>query len=301
MRNALRHPRVCSLLVAIALAAAAAVQLRAGPGSVPAPLVELCSQALDCDAELAARAIVALELALAAAVLCVGSRWLAMASTVAFGFVALSCVSAALRGGGLLVPVFSLLAAVALGWLVSRSEPAMRRVRRGLSPAWAALVAIAVGTFTARLSLAVDFHREEDPSAKARANAIDLDMKPYVGKPIAETPLAAYLPGLAAKLGNDTAFVVFYNPRCDACHTLFEANFQQPRVERVIAVEIPPPPGAVLVETDHHGPIECPSCEFETLAPGPVWLVAPPMTVKVERGVIVCVADRFGGDCINPQ
>ena len=73
-------------------------------------------------------------------------------------------------------------------------------------------------------------------------------------------------------------------------------------LERVVAIEIPLADNATsAAAAEYHGPIECPSCEFDMLPPGPLWLVAPPMTVKVERGVVTCVADRFGGDCVNPQ
>lgn len=277
------------------------MQLRSGPESVPAPVVEIFVYLFEWDPAVAARMVVTLELSAAAAVLLTGSRVLALAMMAGFGFVALACVSAAIRAGGMPVPLASLAIAAAAIWFVARGDGRGSARARGLSPAWSALLALAVASATARMSSALEFPREPDPAAKAKANSIDLDLKPYVGKPISETPIAAYLPRIVADLGAETAFLVFYNPRCDACHNLFEAHFSEPRLERVIAVEIPPPPDAVLVEADHYGPIECPSCEFESLPPGPLWLIAPPMTVKVERGVIVCVADRFGGDCLNPQ
>lgn len=303
MTAILRHPRTLSLLVALLLAALAVVQLRLGEQSVPAPLVEMSVWLFGWTPEAAARFVVALELSLAAAVVVAGTRWLASALLVMVAFVALACVSAGIRTNGWVGDAVVLLIALGGLWLASRAhEPAASR-RRGLSPAWVALLALAAGTVTARISSAIDFSRaaESEVEAKARINSIDLDLKPFVGRAIGDSPIATYLPRLAAELGDATTYIVFYNPRCDACHSLFEAHFAQPRLERVIAVEIPPAADAVLVEADHQGPIECPTCEFETLPPGPLWLIAPPMTVKVERGVIVCVADRFGGDCINPQ
>ena len=299
----LRHPRALSLLVSALLATVAVMQLRLGQDSVPAPLVQASISLFAWSPEAAARTVVALELALAAAVLVAGTRWLSCASLVLVAFVALACVSAGIRTNGWALDAVVLAISIGGLWLASRGHDAAAPRRRGLSPAWTAILALAAGTVTARVSSAVDFSRpaESDVQAKARINSIDLDLKPYVGRSVADSPIATYLPRIAAELGDATTYIVFYNPRCDACHSLFEAHFAEPRLERVIAVEIPPAADAVLVDGDHHGPIECPSCEFETLPPGPLWLIAPPMTVKVERGVIVCVADRFGGDCVNPQ
>ena len=298
-----RHPRALSLMVAGMLAAVGFAQLRMGVQSVPAPLVELSVFLFEWSPEAAARTVVALELALAAAVAVAGTRWLAIASLVAMAFVSLACVSAGLRTGAWLTPAVVLGGTGAALWFSSRAVDARLALRRGLSPAWTALLAIAAATVAARFSAGMAFQvpQQSEAEKKARANAIDLDLKPYIGRAVADTPIATYLPRIAAEIGQMTTFIVFYNPHCDACHNLFEAYFSQPRLERVIAVEIPPAADAILVDVDHHGPIECPACEFEALAPGPLWLVAPPMTVKIESGVITCVADRFGGDCLNPQ
>jgi hypothetical protein len=298
-----RHPRALSLIVAGMLVAVGIAQLRIGVESVPAPLVELAVFLFEWSPDAASRTVVAIELALAAAVAVAGTRGLAIASLVAMAFVSLACVSAGLRAGAWLTPTLVLSACVGALWFASRAVDTRAALRRGLSPAWTALLAIAAATIAARFSAGMAFQSPQQSEAekKARVNAIDLDLKPYIGRAVADTPIATYLPRVAADLGQTTTFIVFYNPHCDACHNLFEAYFSQPRLERVIAVEIPPAADAILVDVDHHGPIQCPSCEFETLAPGPLWLVAPPMTVKVEAGVITCVADRFGGDCLNPQ
>lgn len=299
------HPRLASALVAGLLGAVAAVQLRLGEGSTPAPLREFAAWSFGHEATTASRLIVAGEFALAAAVLVAGSTVLAVAASVATAFVALACLSAGLRQGGILAPAAVLAAAILLAVLAARATPATDRVRRrGLSPAWTGLIALAAATAAGRLASSATFAAPRplnETEAKARAMSIDLDLKPYVGTPVADSPLATYLPSVVHRIGLETAFVVFYNPACDACHTLFSSHFAEPRMELVFAVEIPLATGAVSAAHDHHGPIECSGCSMETLPPGPLWLIAPPMTVKVERGIITCVADRFGGDCLNPQ
>ena len=309
MHAMLRHSRVYALLVSLMYAAAFGHQLWHGADTTPQPLRELLLWLVGMDGVVAARLVVAVEIGVATAVLVASNRILSMGAAIAFGFASLSCVSAALRAGGVLMPVIALVASIVIVALGARAggpslgtdTPARRR--RGLSPAWTALIALSAATAAANLSAGIGFRAApmSEAEAKARARSIDLDLKPFVGRAIEDSPIATYLPSVVAKLGKDTAFIVFYNPHCDACHTLFDANFSGPRSERVIAVEIPAPDDAVIAAHDELGPINCPQCEYETLAPGPLWLVAPPMTVKVENGVIVCVADRFGGDCINPQ
>lgn len=304
MTQLIRHPRMHALLVSMLYAAAAGHQLWHGAETVPQPVLELLLSLYGLDGASAARLVVAFEIGIGTAVLLAGSRLISLTASVGFAFVALSCASAAIRNGGLWIPLISLAAVSAVVALLAKSDPARmarERVRRGLSPAWTVLIALAAATASSNLTSGVGFRTDavSDAEAKARARSIDLDLKPFVGRALEDTPIASYLPALVAKLGKDTAFIVFYNPHCDACHTLFDANFGGPRAERVIAVEIPPPDDALIVAHDELGPINCPQCEHESLAPGPLWLVAPPMTVKVENGVIVCVADRFGGDCIN--
>jgi len=305
MKRVILHPRLASLAVALLLAGIAVAQLRMGEGSTPLPLRELGAWLLGFEGPVAARIIVGAELALAAAIAVTGARPLAVAGAAAVAFVSLACLSAAIRQGGALLPALALAGSIALAGLAWRSTRSQAvHVRRGLSPAWTALLAIATATAAGQLASSVAFaapRASEDSANKARAMSIDLDMKPFIGTPLAESPLATYLPMVAARIGMETAFVVFYNPACDACHTLFEAHFAEPRMELVFAVEIPLAEGAVSAAHGHIEPIQCASCSLETLPPGPLWLVAPPMTVKVERGVITCVADRFGGDCFNPQ
>jgi hypothetical protein len=317
VHTALRDRLHC-LPAALVLASAATVQLRGGVEATPLPLREIAAFLFGHDTETAARLIVGSEIAAATTILACGRRGLAIAGAVVTAFVALACVSAALRSPevarALIWPALALAGGVGSAFLAVRSgktspPTVAARVdgalpRRGLSPAWTALGAIGVAAITGRLAVAAQFR---DPAAeaapqKAGAMAIDLDMRPYIGSPLAESPIGTYLPRVVAQIGNDTAFIVFYNPACDACHTLFESSFSQPRLERVVAIEIPLADNATsAAAAEYHGPIECPSCEFDMLPPGPLWLVAPPMTVKVERGVVTCVADRFGGDCVNPQ
>lgn len=303
----LRSPRVASLLTAAFVAGAAAVQLRLGQDAAPAPLRELFVLLFDHDPATAARLVVAAEFAVAAAVLVAGTRVLAIAGAVAAAFASLATVSHAASRGGMALPIVSLVLSVGLAVLATRSV-AVRpsNGRRGLSPAWSALLALAAATFAAQWTASASFRTaSQAPSAPTppkaatlTAPSIDLDMHPFLDKPLAESTLARYVPKVVELCAGRDAFVIVYSPSCESCHTLFRETFNVPRHELVVAVAIPLSADAVSAASEEPRPIECLDCEELTLPQGPNWLVAPPLVLKVERGVITCVADRFGGDCL---
>ena len=313
MKKILTHPRVLSFAIALLLVVAATLQSRWGAASVPAPLAEILNWLFGYDATVAARLIVSAEFAGAAAIACVGNRTLALAGSATIAFVALACVSRSLRDGGMLWPAIVLALSAALLWLTVQSAPRTKAgartnksSRRGFSPAWTALFAITVATATSHLVHIVERTADAAASAERQANApiaIDLDMHPYEGRRIADTPLPIYLPTLEALVKDSTAFVVFYNPHCGSCHSLFREHFASLRPEMVIAVEIPDADGAVLADTGESEPepIECAGCERLPLPKGPNWLIASPMVLKLENGFITCVADRFKGNCLEPS
>jgi hypothetical protein len=297
-------PRFLCLLVALIYAACGGYQLWSGAESTPEPMRQLLAFLFGFDMEVSSRLIVALEFALAAGIAAAGTRIVSMAGGVTLAFIALASVSGGLRQGAVVAPAMAMLFSIGTLVLAAKlpAQPRRADARRGLSPAWSALAAIAAGTAASHLSARADFRPDQAISAaeaKARAMSIDLDMKAYIGKRMSESPLGTYLPTVVERIGNLSAFIVFYNPLCDACHTVFESDFSAPRLEMVFAIEVPPVKDAIIVSQEDLGPIDCPQCVFDTLPPGPLWLVAPPMTVKVENGVITCVADRFGGDCVN--
>lgn len=308
----IRAPRFASTLTAIALAAAAWYQLRTGVDAAPAPMRELVSYLTGHAPDVAARLIVAAEIATAAALLVAGTRLLAVVASGACAFVSLASVSRAFDDGGLLLPASSLAVSLGLLALAARSVPsAPRDGRRGLSPAWSALFAIAAATVAAQWTASASFRdpsaaasdaqaadRSRAPAPQSTVPSIDLDMRAFLEKPLSESTLAKYLPEIVELCGDRDTYIVVYNPSCESCHTLFAETFTVPRRELVVAVAVPLGDGAVSAASEPPRPIECLDCEERTLPQGPNWIVAPPLVIKVERGKIVCVADRFGGDCL---
>jgi hypothetical protein len=307
MKELLRSPRTASLALAAFLVALGLVQLRLGPDATPDPARELLAWLLGYDAKVAARLIVAIEFAAASAVLVAGTRFLALAVSVVAAFFALACVSRAVTNGGLAFPALSLAVSIAFVLLARWSQPSPpAEGRRGLSPAWPALGAIAAATSVGHWSSAASFH---SPDAAPRAAAakdekpspvptIDLEMRPFEGRPLSESTLAKYLPQLVELCAARDAYIVVYSPYCESCFTLFTGTFGVPRPELVIAVAVPMSDDATSASTEAPRPIECLDCVELSLPKGPNWMVAPPMVLKVESGILTCVADRFGGDCL---
>ncbi len=324
MRVPALPPRLRATATAAAIAGAALLQLHRGADAVPSPLVELESFLFGHAPEIAARVVVALECALAASILVAGTRFMAAAGAVLSAFVALACVSRGLRLGGVAEPGAMLAASIALVLVATAPLPAPRAStprRHGLSPAWRAFAAIVAGTVAARTTASLPFgfsvadllvpndHARNDhaghdhASETPRTISIDLDLKPFEGRPLRDTPLLGYMPDLERSLEalapGQAAYLVFYNPSCETCHTVFDTYFRIPRAEAVLAIEIPLADGAISAASEPPRPVDCPTCELLSLPAGPAWLIAPPMVVRVRDGLIECVADRLGGDCLT--
>ena len=306
--------RFASLAVAATLCGLAIWQLRAGPESTPGALREAIRALFGYDLEVAARLIIAAEFGGAAAVLLVGNGFLSMTASIAGLFVALACLSRSLSVGGMLAPIGAMAlfgALLFLSYKAAKTARALREAeespRRGLSPAWSLLGAIAAMTTSAHFAASAQFKSAEGASAPAPAPSqtvpsIDLDMRAFVGQPLSQSPLGKYMPELESLCSTanapDGAYVVVYSPSCGTCYSLFRDNFSMPRPQRVIAIAIPLADGAVSAATEPPAPIECFECVERTLPQGPRWLVASPMVLRIEGGIVTCAADRLGGDCL---
>ena len=321
MNSRFTHPRIVSTALALLLCACAFLQLSWGVASVPAPLALTLRALFGYDEAVAARLVVGIEFAAAAAVLCVGRRFFALFVAAAMTFIALACVSRAMREGGMMWSVITLVLSAGLLERAARSTPVVGSPRRGLSPAWSAALAIVALTGVGRIASSASFassdaladagHTHEGhthdatPSKTASTTpiTIDLDMHEFLGRALSDTPLLGYLPMLGELIGGDPAFIVFYNPDCETCHTLIREHFALPRMEIVIAVEIPAAESMKPSVSTGDEPlsIECANCTLLMLPPGPNWLIAPPTVLKIEHGVITCVADRYKGDCFGSQ
>lgn len=214
------------------------------------------------------------------------------------GLATLSSLGAA--GFASSVALVAALAAVAgaIGFVsLAGAAPPLRH--GGASHAWRviALVTIAGASF----SLAAAAPVGGPPPAPAPealvidgVRYLDLDIADWEGRPLAQTSLAEHRPDLVASLARGSAWLVFYSPTCGSCHVLFARHFSGELATRVVAVAIPPVPGAISAESDQ-GDIDCPGCERTELPAGVGWLITPPAVVLVEDGIVRCVQEARGG------
>ena len=299
------HPRVPATACGLFLCVLGTLHLQSGPTWSPVPLCEILAWLFGYSPVLSTQLLAAIEFAAAVTLFFVGNRILTIAFAGAIAFVSLACVSRALTSGGIASPLLALLAASALIVTARNVRPTAPRARKGLSPAWTALATITIATTTGHV-VAQSLRSKSDTASHdhggTRVVSIDLDMQPFQGRRLEDTPVGSSLPALRGIIGDETAYVVLYLPDCSACHSLFEQFFAIPRPELVVAVEVPTGDGVEKVDTgEEHGDIACMGCERLALPTGPNWIVAAPMVLKIERGIVTCVADRFGGDCLSAQ
>lgn len=161
--------------------------------------------------------------------------------------------------------------------------------RRALPPEpgwgrWGAMTAVGalaiVFTFGAeRLNLV---GRLGDP-----ARTLDVDLLRARGKAWDDLVLAKVLPVNPADFPESVQTYVLYRQTCPSCHNLFRLRFADPTAERVIAILVPPDPGAAAEPPGED--IACPSCVRTSLPADRAWRVRTPLVIRVENGRVAVV------------
>lgn len=164
------------------------------------------------------------------------------------------------------------------------------------------LVAL-IGVWTASLAVASRMPMEASgrPPAKSGAteDSIVLDPVSWQGRTLPDTPLSRILPILTPLTLEGDSVIVLYNPSCGHCRELFEKHFAAAdSSRRVIAVEVPPPPGILPVAGDGLGPVPCASCERLELPAGKTYLLKPPTIAVLREGRVICATDNDYDTCL---
>ena len=240
----------------------------------------------------------------------------------AISFAAIASLSAAiavpLRDGVAAPPLAPGLWALAAGFAVylladragaraaarRAADAAAGRAPRAHSPAWTAMLILAslVAAFATASRVEVVRSVAGKASALAPGTYVELDYTTWAGRTIPDTGLARLNPMLTALTLEGRSAVVLYDPRCGSCHTLFNEYFAQPREdERVIAVRVPPDPGANLLASDQPDDVDCPHCTFIDLPPGKPYLVARPTLLVVEEGRVRCATEKDFSGCLGRE
>ncbi|MDZ4754010.1 MAG: hypothetical protein SGJ11_05885 [Phycisphaerae bacterium] len=292
-------------VTAFTCAAAALALLAAGPFA-PVWITRLGAE-LDVDAERSLRFAAGVLLAAA-----IGAIVMRRTARVAIGVgCGLLFFSGLATLSGFTVHGWPTLVAGAVAALVAgvispsllRSAPPRSRV----SLAWPILGGMAVVTgslaLTARAPVRSATVRPlitETTNQFASAPSINFDLPAWEHRPLAETGLFEHLPELAPLTQGPLVYVVFYNSHCGHCHDLFHEFFSGALPQPVIAVELPPVPGATMAESDQPEAIDCPQCQRLSLPLGKLWSVTPPAILRVEYGIVTCAREGKASDCLVP-
>lgn len=111
----------------------------------------------------------------------------------------------------------------------------------------------------------------------------------WVGRPWEEVELSRYMPPLPDEYRSGLGFLVFYRKDCDHCHTLLEMYFagRLPAPTTVVAV-----PNREGFPTSGTFPQPCGACSSMELPAGCDWVLATPVVVRLEDGVVTCAAEE---------
>jgi hypothetical protein len=231
------------------------------------------------------------------------SRAISLVAASLLAFAAIAELSALVGRGSEateLLPPAILLAICGLLLPQLARRPATPVVRG--SPAWRIVLMLAIATAGVATAARIPIPPSIPKAGSFSGEIVELAVEDWLGKTIPETGLGARVPNLTALTVEGRTAVVLYNPHCGSCHEFFEAWFGDPQPFRVIALEVPPEEGAVVVESDQPKEIACNGCERLSLPKGPLWLVRPPVLVLVEEGRVSCVAwesDQVAA-CLGP-
>lgn len=253
------------------------------------------------------RVIIALE-CLAALSLIFGGMWrtlIAWSCLVLLGFTALADVAAAIRREAWLELVIALLVLALVAMIaraMARAEPGATsntNPSRNVSARLLGFILLTLLSLGLVLNIPIEkrttaegvpVHSKATPNVNSDVLVVELAIDTWVGKPLSETKLAASLPDLPRFIGENDAIIVLYNPSCGMCHDLIATHLSEPGEIPVYAIEVPHPPDAILAPSDAPEEIDCDHCTKLSLPTGPLWLVQPPVVLRVKNGVVTCLA-----------
>ena len=169
------------------------------------------------------------------------------------------------------------------------------------SPALMLVALIAVWTASLMVASRLPIAGSSRPAAKQLStdDSIVLDPVSWQGRTLPDTPLSRILPVLTPLTLEGDSVIVLYNPSCGHCRELFEKHFAVAAGNRrVIAVEVPPPPGVLEAAGDGLGPVPCDGCERLQLPAGKTYLLKPPTIAVLREGRVICATDNDHDTCL---
>ncbi|MEN8163890.1 MAG: hypothetical protein ABFS37_07160 [Acidobacteriota bacterium] len=115
----------------------------------------------------------------------------------------------------------------------------------------------------------------------------------WIGLRWSDLDVSAWLEGPVPGQLEGIEYVMFFRKDCEHCHELMEAWFSGQLLAPTVAVAVPDRDG---FPSENLQPFSCPECALGELPAGIDWFFQTPVLVRLEDGVIQCVADVTADD-----
>ena len=124
------------------------------------------------------------------------------------------------------------------------------------------------------------------------------DINKLIGKPWRELEIFQFMPIWPSNMDQGKHYVVFYSRTCDHCQVMFDYDLTDPQLAAMVtAVEMPY--AKDLMSSDHDWPMPETDCELLSLPLGCDWVVTPPLTFRIEDGIVTCAFEGGHSVCME--
>lgn len=125
------------------------------------------------------------------------------------------------------------------------------------------------------------------------------DLSAWIGRPWREVPLLRFMPTWPEGLDEGTRHVTWYSRTCDHCEEMFNVDLATDPglAERTVAIAIPRPGG--FPGSSESWPMPDTACTLMNLPVGPDWVIEPPLTIRIEDGIVRCATEGDHKECMR--
>ena len=124
------------------------------------------------------------------------------------------------------------------------------------------------------------------------------DIDKLIGKPWRELEIFQFMPIWPSNMDQGKHYVVFYRRTCSHCEEMFYDDLTDTQLAaNVTAVEIPEEKN--LMSGPNPWPMPDTECELLSLPLGCDWVVTPPLTFRIEDGIVTCATEGKHKECMD--
>lgn len=120
-----------------------------------------------------------------------------------------------------------------------------------------------------------------------------------IGMPWRQVEIFQFMPIWPSNMDEGEHFVVFYSRTCEHCQEMFDLDLSDPQLGSIVtAIELPTAKNLMRPE-ENAWPMPSTECELLSLPLGCDWVITPPMTFRIEDGIITCVKEGGHSECMG--